>query len=238
MEKLDTMKYTTLLPGNELPAKETLRAPHWWLVQRYHKTHANVVATPPRLGIDALLQAEYMGAAEFETGDVPRSWRTLRALCATQQASLGATTWKLGDYSSVWVIAPVELDAYVVQENIFDIAVGNMRLAEQAGMKQWMHPLENPTINSAQVTLAWLLLDRRAPVFWTVDRDLAHAVYQELCRSLGVRGEDLVMFESRKFEHAGHTWSGTVKGIFSDHADLEHPNGQRQRVPYTQIWSN
>jgi hypothetical protein len=178
-----------------------------------------------------------MGAAEFEFGAVPRSWRAMRSLASDDHLLLRQTDWTLETQQPIWVLVPNALDWNDVQQQIFAVASGKKALKSPAHMRDWMeNRIPSPREHWFRSTTAWLLLDDKMPVFWCVNEQTARRLYTELSKAIGVRGEDLRMFETRRFEHAGRTWTGTVRGIYADHAVIQRDNGQRQKVPYSQIW--
>jgi hypothetical protein len=209
----------------------------WWLVQRYTLGPMWSVHPTSRIGIDRIISGDYMGSAEFEFGAVPESWRAMRAMAASDDLVRRETEWLTHEDSPIHVIASKSLDWDELQQHIFEVAQNTKHLKESAIMNVWM-TAEDPTRLWQRKTCAWLLLDPKRPVFWCIDATVCDALWLELNKHIGVRGEDLRMFDNVKFEHAGRTWTGVVKGIYENHAELQMQNDQRQRVPYSQIWSS
>lgn len=229
------MTTDTITRENEIV---TPREPRWWLVQRYSAIAPDDVH-PTRQGVSRILSGDYMGSAEFEWGAVPKTWRRMRLLADRNMLVRHETPWHTKNGTPVYVLMPTWLDAESVFQKIFEIALDKHHLKEPAYMNVWLDTQDDSRVPSSDRTDAWLLINENdpVPVFWTVQSFVMDALYSEITKRIGVQADELRMFDTHNFEHAGRTISGQVRGIYEHHALMQTANGQQQNVPYGQIWS-
>lgn len=206
----------------------------WHLIQRCSIRDPRFAGD--RKGIDKLLSFDYMGSAEFEFGALPKAVRLLREAAVNDKLELVETPFNsVLTKEPFYVIASKDLDKEYLFQGVF--GSGSRAYNTKEGTYMDIHLNKDTTRMYGLEICAWMILDG-PPVFWSSNKTLAQKVLAELksvAPVVGVAPEDLRLYDKIRFNHAGHAWTGEVRGIYDLHARVRLDSGTNQNVPYTSI---
>lgn len=151
----------------------------WYLIQRLNEREF----TEGKKGVDRLVSHDYMGAAEFEWGAIPASWRKLRELAAQQKLVKFETPFLSSREKPFYVIASVDdTDVLEALEAAFN---NELQTKESTYMDEWHPSVDNPSKYKLEA-IAWLKVSDKNrnhnPLVWCVYKTLANALFAELHR--------------------------------------------------------
>lgn len=217
---------------------------NYYLIQRYElRSDEQRFAK----GVGRYLSGDYMGAAEFEWGAVPKAWADIRG----RENKIVVLEIKTRQGGDVTVLCPVDTDTVKLNEEFASLAKNEVQTKEWTNFDRWFSP---PCSWDGELqTVAWLSVgDHTTPVFWTVDPHVVSKVMPELMKAEAtpatdavpqepveptVDPEDLRMFDTVEFKHHGRLWTGKIKGIYAYHLVLAMPQGGTQRIAFSQVTS-
>lgn len=228
-------------------------AREWYLIQRLME---RTVPRPDGKGVDTLVSHDYMGSAEFEWGAIPSSWSKLRELAAAGKLVHYETPFHSIKNTPFYVIASIDDDRDIVFKGIAELGANGVHTKEPTYMDAWLKVLRvNDSTKYKREVSAWLRVSdnsrRHNPLLWCVDQKLATQLWMNLTEGKSVQAppgvvtepvksidpSELTMFDNITFEHHAKTWTGQIRGIYSDHVQVRRPDGGKQCVKYESIRS-
>ena len=219
----------------------------WYLIQRFNPT--DDWRRDNKTKIDRYVSCDYMGSAEFEFGALPASIKLIRDMASKDELvfkeALAISSLR-GTKVPTWVICHREAAENAIVEKLVSLSDGRTGT-----------PLKEPTyydevfvkprFTRGSETHGWLVLDNEFPLFFFVNKRMAHEVWLEMSGksqgsekapvpAQGILAENLTLFQRVSFTHKGHDVAASIVGIFDEHAQVKlESDGSRISVSYNDL---
>lgn len=160
-------------------SRQTKLPRRWYLIQRL-QTPLHAVSEPK--DIPDLVRHDYMGAAEFEWGAIPKAWKEFRRLSALAFLQMKHIEVESSGFvrkrRSVWVICQKDTHIPTLKSKLNALAAGTERTKELTHFDEYFK--QEPMSEYRKQTIGWLVLDDYFPLVWFVDKKTADGVFAYL----------------------------------------------------------
>lgn len=210
----------------------------WNLIQRLKPT--DDWRRENKTKIDKYFNCDYMGSAEFEFGALPESIGLLRAMAAEGNLLL-EDFGVAGPNKEVitWIICHKD-SSFPDARKMLERLAAKDRTLYLKEPTYYDECFVKPRFERSIETHGWLVLDKQYPLFFFVEPNMAEEVFKELHskpeKLHEVKAEELTMFQRVSFKKHDVTYTGSVVGIFDDHATVKIDlTNRRVEVSYTDL---